>query len=164
MPSNIHKRIIRKDLTQKDKHMRRIFRTIAAVAFVAVMTSCNGTNLAKFFKETPDWEVETVDAITAATGMATPAISFSDGRINGHTGCNSFFADMKLEKDGKVLFENIGSTKMFCPDMMEQEDAILMALQKATYMEKTNKGKSVVLKDNDGNILMTLRIKADDKE
>ncbi|MGH1437784.1 MAG: META domain-containing protein [Lewinella sp.] len=59
-----------------------------------------------------------------------------EGRITGSGGCNEFFGQM----DGmgkEITFRNVGTTKMFCRDLMELENNFLTLLQQAqTYRLK----------------------------
>ncbi|WP_367390266.1 META domain-containing protein [Lewinella sp. LCG006] len=59
-----------------------------------------------------------------------------EGRITGNGGCNELFGQM--EGMGKeITFRNVGTTKMFCRDLMEQENNFLSLLQQAqTYRIK----------------------------
>lgn len=55
-------------------------------------------------------------------------------KVNGKSGCNSFFAD--FERSGsKIVFGTPGSTKMFCGGAMEQEKQLLANLQKVKRYE-----------------------------
>ncbi|WP_052331335.1 META domain-containing protein [Lewinella cohaerens] len=60
----------------------------------------------------------------------------SEGRITGSGGCNELFGQM----DGmgkEITFRNVGTTKMFCRDLMELENNFLTLLQQAqTYRIK----------------------------
>lgn len=74
-------------------------------------------------------EVDGAPALTASEERA-PFIHFDRGpppRVSGATGCNRFAGSYAL--DGATLtFGPLASTKMACPDGMEQERAILQAL------------------------------------
>lgn len=57
-----------------------------------------------------------------------PYIQFeAEGKVKGHLGCNSFFGSFTTE-DKNISFENIGSTKMMCPNI-KTEDAFTQVLQ-----------------------------------
>lgn len=59
-----------------------------------------------------------------------------EGRITGSGGCNELFGQM----DGmgkEITFRNVGTTKMFCRDLMELENNFLTLLQQTqTYRIK----------------------------
>lgn len=55
------------------------------------------------------------------------------GAMNGYLGCNSFFGSFKTQ-DKNINFENIGSTKMMCPNM-KTEDAFANVLQNTKTYE-----------------------------
>ncbi len=50
-----------------------------------------------------------------------------DQRAHGYGGCNRFTGKYLL-KDGEIKFEAMASTKMYCMDTMEIEDAFFKAL------------------------------------
>ena len=59
-----------------------------------------------------------------------------EGRISGNGGCNELFGQME-GKGKEITFRNVGTTKMFCRDLMEQENNFLTLLQEAqTYRIK----------------------------
>lgn len=58
-------------------------------------------------------------------------------RMGGNGGCNELFGSMEAQ-GGRVAFTGVGSTKMFCRDLMEQETAFTAALQAADRYEIKN--------------------------
>lgn len=70
----------------------------------------------------------------------------STGKANGSGGCNSFFGSF-TRNDDNIDISNIASTKKFCVEMQELENAYFAALDAANRY--TLKGKELVLfKDN----------------
>ncbi len=57
-----------------------------------------------------------------------------DGELHGTAGCNSYFGGYMIE-DGVLTVGAIGSTEMWCEDLMEQEMAFLEMLQNAVSIE-----------------------------
>lgn len=56
-------------------------------------------------------------------------LELMDGRLNGSTGCNRYFADYQL-MDAQLIVDTAGVTKRACePQLMEQERAYLRLLQ-----------------------------------
>lgn len=103
-----------------------------------------------------EWTIESAGEITAIEDMNKPALTIEDGKVNGQTGCNSFFGDVKCcPKSKKVAFSNIGATKMFCQDSDAQEQAILKALNEAASF--TLEEGVATFMDAEGNALMVLK-------
>lgn len=79
----------------------------------------------------PTW---TLTQLGADRPTASPAtITFgADGRVNGSTGCNSFFGAYTLSPTGALALSQVGSTRMACagPDMA-QETRVLDAINRA---------------------------------
>ncbi|WP_412987028.1 META domain-containing protein [Pontimicrobium sp. IMCC45349] len=52
----------------------------------------------------------------------TPWMTFSmsENKVNGFAGCNTFFGKFHLN-DNTISFENMGSTKMMCPDIATED-------------------------------------------
>ncbi len=72
-------------------------------------------------------------------------------KVTGHGGCNRLFGEYFL--DGrKIIFKEIGSTKMFCEDSMKTENDFLQAVNKINEFRITEHelllidGKNVLLK------------------
>ena len=61
-----------------------------------------------------------------------------DLKVSGKAVCNSFFSEYEMIKQ-KIVFTGIGSTKMYCEGMMDEENQIITNLQKTTrYEVKSN--------------------------
>lgn len=68
----------------------------------------------------------------------------NENKINGSSGCNSFFGTYTLIGTDHIKFTDVGSTKMACRDM-EIEQKFFKALEKAnSYMVN---GDTLLLKD-----------------
>ncbi|HCN83376.1 MAG TPA: hypothetical protein DIT07_07100 [Sphingobacteriaceae bacterium] len=57
-----------------------------------------------------------------------------DRKIAGKAACNSIFADYELTGN-KLSFADIGSTKMYCEGLMDQENQIITNLEKTRRFE-----------------------------
>lgn len=75
------------------------------------------------------------------------------GAMSGYLGCNSFFGSFKTQ-DKNINFENIGSTKMMCPNM-KTEDAFANVLQNTKTYEI--KGETLNLFDEKGEKISTFQ-------
>lgn len=57
-----------------------------------------------------------------------------ESKLSGKALCNSFFSEYEMIKQ-KITFSDIGSTKMYCEGMMDEENQIITNLQKTTRYE-----------------------------
>ena len=71
--------------------------------------------------------------------------------ITGYLGCNGFFGSFTTQ-DKNISFENVGSTKMMCPNM-KTEDAFVNALQNTKTYEI--KGETLNFFDEKGQKIST---------
>lgn len=100
----------------------------AAVLFFS-LSACGGAD--KMLEGTA-WKLAQMEGIPAEamTGEAdafTLNFSNADTMIYGRTNCNRFFG--RYQKQGETLrFENMGMTRMACPDM-QYEDAFVKMLE-----------------------------------
>jgi heat shock protein HslJ len=81
------------------------------------------------------WKLVELKGAAAKTfeGERETWLQFSkdDNRMHGSGGCNRFFGSYELEGNS-LRFGEIGATRMFCADAMEQEDAFFAMLGEAT--------------------------------
>lgn len=125
---------------------------ITAAAFMSTMCKSNGN-----IPVESNWEVEHIYAegseIAPPAGHDATLAFLKDGKIAGDTGCNRFFGDFSAEKS-TLKFENVGSTRMMCPDMAF-ETAFLQAISNTAAYNIGN--GSLALKDSNGNIIALLK-------
>ncbi|MDB5013464.1 MAG: hypothetical protein JWQ25_1666 [Daejeonella sp.] len=57
-----------------------------------------------------------------------------DNRIAGKAACNSFFGEYTIVKQ-TIKFEGVGSTKMYCEGLMDEENEIMTALNNTRRYE-----------------------------
>lgn len=57
-----------------------------------------------------------------------------ENKISGRAACNSFFAEYEMIGQ-KISFARVGSTKMYCEGIMDDENRIISELQKVTRYE-----------------------------
>ncbi len=57
-----------------------------------------------------------------------------ENKISGKAACNSFFSEYEMIGQ-KITFSGIGSTKMYCEGIMDDENQIITQLQKTSRYE-----------------------------
>lgn len=80
--------------------------------------------------EDSSWELVRLGSQPAIQDRA-PTLNFSDGRIRGSAGCNSFQGEYSVS-GAKITFRDLAMTLMACPDaqiVMDQEQRFFEALQ-----------------------------------
>ena len=134
--------------------MRRFVYPFAMAAAMFIFSMCSQNNT---IPVESNWELEYL--YSNGTEMTPPqehtaTLAFlKDSKIAGETGCNRFFGEYTAEGE-RVKFENMGSTRMMCPDM-QFETAYLQAIsQTASY---TIEDGELSLKDSNGNIVAILK-------
>lgn len=109
----------------------KIFTLIAL--FTILLTACasaesvslNGTS----------WELYAISKQLPIEG-STITITFEDGQVSGHSGCNSYGGEYKITGN-KIEIGMLMSTMMACADtgMMEQETDFMQKLGQAQRVE-----------------------------
>ena len=105
-------------------------RIVAAVALLVAMTACGGAQK-KAPLEGTLWKLSEMKgipatAITAESDFFTLQFNAADTMVNGRTNCNRFFGRYAV-KDARLSFDQVGMTRMACPDMA-YEDAFVKML------------------------------------
>jgi len=106
------------------------------------------------------WRVDAIaignDAVSST--IAGADLAFDAGAVSGSTGCNTLNGSYSTDGDssaGAISFSEIATTMMACePDVAEQEQAILAALDAAESYEIA--GSTMSLSDGDGAFLLSL--------
>ncbi|HMI06006.1 MAG TPA: META domain-containing protein [Flavobacterium sp.] len=82
-----------------------------------------------------------------------PAITFNttENKVNGNTGCNSFFGSLKSVDAHKIQFDQLGMTKMFCEG--DGEKIFTENLNKVETWSITDKGKTLHLTTKDFDLM-----------
>ena len=132
------------------KFMYQLAILIAPFAFA--MCSENG-----IIPVESNWELEYI--YSNGSEVAPPedhnaSIAFlKDSQVTGETGCNRFFGNFSAT-DEKLEFNNIGSTRMMCPQMQFESTFMNTIENTAAYNISKNQ---LVLKDSLGNIIALLK-------
>ena len=121
----------------------------AAAALLLAMTACGGSQKKALPLEGTTWKLAKMEAIPAKAIDAeadffTMQFSAADTLVSGRTNCNRFFGRYEL-KGQKLEFENLGMTRMACPDM-QYEDAFVKMLDEVDRFEI--KGAELTLFDD----------------
>ena len=90
----------------------------------------------------------------AAPDVDTTVTFGPDGKISGSVGCNSFGGDYKVKGD-KIVFGQIVSTLMGCPDPIGQQESAVFSVfaGEATFSVD---GSTLTITSADGNSVVVL--------
>lgn len=136
-------------------------RSIGMSADNLIISDENGNvilTFSPFVLSGSSWELTSMndgkEAVVSLPENIGITIEFSDDKASGNAGCNNYFSSYSTGEDFGIEFSAIGSTKMYCEEnIMVYESAYLKNLELVS--EYDFNGKSLVLRDNDGKILMT---------
>ena len=124
--------------------MKKIF---AAAALLLAMTACGGSQKEALPLEGTTWKLAKMEAIPAKAIDAeadffTMQFSAADTLVSGRTNCNRFFGKYEL-KGQKLEFENLGMTRMACPEM-QYEDAFVKMLDEVDGYGDQGRGVEIL--------------------
>ena len=80
------------------------------------------------------WVLESMDGEILSRDYSRPRLEIypEEGRIAGTGGCNDLFGQMEA-LGWEITFRNIGTTKMFCRELMDTERRFLQALSEVDH-------------------------------
>ncbi|HOM67646.1 MAG TPA: META domain-containing protein [Brevefilum fermentans] len=81
----------------------------------------------------------------------TPTLIFDEEGIGGNASCNIFGGNYTLDK-GKLTFDQLFNTEMYCEGAMDQETAYINALQEVVGFKIEN--GNLQLLDTDGQVIL----------
>lgn len=104
-----------------------------------------------------NWLITSVNGKAIDDEEANIFIDINELKIHGNTGCNFFNGQVYInpDKSNAIDFSNMALTRMACPKM-EQESAIMLALEETASAIQGNPGQ-VMLLSQSGKELMTLK-------
>ena len=110
------------------------FKSIALAALLIILFSAC-SNLGNASLDGTSWELYAISKHRPVDGSAI-TISFEDGRVTGHSGCNSYGSEYQVNGN-KIDIGMLESTLMACTDpaKMEQETMFLRFLGQAQRIE-----------------------------
>lgn len=132
--------------------MKKVFLFIAiALSAVACCTPCNKSypKVSKF--ESDVWRLVEFRYSKVTDSPITLTFNAEEKMVYGTAACNNFFGGYVLSgsKDSNIKFQNMGSTKMYCPDS-ELEEAFVASLQGVVKLKMD--GDNLMLLDSDGEM------------
>lgn len=136
--------------------MKKILYIIPAT--MLLLASCATSKSA--YTVAGEWSVTNLNGQSITPSDETPFLGFdtSKGHVYGFTGCNRLTGEINLKDfaNGKPDFSKMGMTRMLCPDNT-YERSFMDALGKVKSSEV--KGDEMLLKDANGNVIITLKKK-----
>jgi putative lipoprotein len=89
--------------------------------------------------------------VSPGEGKELHMILRGDDQVGGYAGCNQFTGSVTVTGDG-LSFGPIASTRRMCPDVMQQEDAFLQALENASRFSIS--GEDLTIENGGGEVSM----------
>lgn len=144
--------------------MKKFLTFIMASGFVVLMNSCGSSrNAASLSSIGGEWDVTEINGspVKVVEGQDAPFMGFdvAGKLVYGSAGCNRLTGGLNADaKTGKINFGALGSTRMMCHDMTN-EDNMLRALGDVTGYEVKADGTMTL--NNDANkVLVVLKKRA----
>ncbi|MFD3165420.1 META domain-containing protein [Herpetosiphon sp. NSE202] len=145
-------------------------RTLTIFALFAALAGCGSastptampTNLPTVDVSQPGagltgskWNVLQINGQALKGQQALPLSFEADGRASGHSGCNGYGGDARIDGD-RLTLGPIMSTKMACadPELQQQETTLFEALEKVTSYKMA--GDKLSLLDDSGTVMVEL--------
>ncbi|MCP3700566.1 MAG: META domain-containing protein [Aliivibrio sp.] len=142
-------------------------KLLVAVSLPILMAACasNGDNAMTDDQVSADmlqhhnWQLTQVDGkdIVSSEEMETPRLEIGEKMTaNGNAGCNNFFGQAELNKEGQFRIEKMGMTMKMCiGDAMTTEQAVTSTL--STWSDITLTKENLILKGQEHKLTFTLR-------
>lgn len=112
---------------------------VKTIGNTVILTDKKANTILEFEKQTQEnvwnfigknhWKLISLNNVGMDYGKAAIHFNIKENKVNGNTGCNSFFGSYTVNGDA-ITFSQMGSTKMACldGDKMKIEDEILKIL------------------------------------
>ncbi len=111
--------------------MKNLF--LAAFAAIA-LASCSSLSSTKVGTSQPDI-TNTKWVLADDVSGKKPTLNIDSAKINGNSGCNSYFGELTLDKaSGNFVAQRVGATKMACPNMEVENNYFSMLNQANKYV------------------------------
>ena len=114
----------------KFRSMRLLALTVLVLALL--LSACSGGSASGDPLSGTSWMLASIDGSAPISGVVATA-AFSDGKVSGSSGCNSYGGAYELDGE-QIHFSDLVSTLMACTDpqgVMDQESAFLGGLTDA---------------------------------
>lgn len=122
-----------------------------------VITSCEN-NITPNLSD-HEWEVISINGTQLAGTLPTLSFDLEEGKVNGNASCNNFFGSVEVI-ESSIKFGMMGSTKMICPDMAN-EDLLFKNLGKVNSY--SYRGNHLFLSSENDNVSLKLQPKISTK-
>lgn len=140
------------------KRQSFIILLLAALLPVSCGKKANTENSFKPESLNGEWQIVSVNQETLQTAVdeETPSIRFNteEKSFSCYVGCNRMGGTLSTDNDSLRL-GSIFSTRMYCPDKMEMEQKLGIALDQVRLAKNANDG-TLLLQNAEGTTLVTL--------
>lgn len=115
--------------------MKKIYVTLGMAMAVVALSSCASTkNAASTSALNGEWDIIEINgaSLVPVPGQTFPYIGFdaTSGKVYGNSGCNRLMGTFDTSsKPGKLELGQVGSTRMMCPDMVNEKNVLAALAQ-----------------------------------
>lgn len=119
----------------------------AVATFFTLTSCCGGAEQTLQLAEGQAWKLSNMEGIAAEAIAVKPdfftlMFNAEELSVSGRTNCNTFFGKY-VDEAGKLSFDEMGMTRMACPDMA-LEDAFMQMLSKVDAYKIANEELSLL--------------------
>ena len=126
---------------------------IYSFLFLMVITSCEDNATPNLSDH--EWEVIAINGTQLSGTLPTLSFDLEEGKVNGNASCNNFFGSVEVI-ESSIKFGMMGSTRMMCPDMTN-EDLLFKNLDKVNSY--SFKGNHLLLSSENDEVSLKLQPK-----
>lgn len=142
------------------KSVSKFYAYSISILFLAGMISCCPCKKVKSFSMTgTEWTLMELNDVVVDRSADTESYTMlldKDGRFSGKGDCNRYFGSYKMEKDGEISFDGIGSTRAMCPNQARESQYLKMLDEADKYKVDMN---YLILMDDNNKIIASFKLK-----
>lgn len=110
------------------------------------------------------WTVTAINGMKNENEKVRMVIDIPEGKVHGNAGCNIFNGAIFVDPDkgGSIQFQEIGITRMLCPDI-ETETAFLLALESVEFARQSANGDALLMNSKHQTVITLSPLNIKDK-
>ena len=124
---------------------------ILITLFIFLFTSCGSTDEIQTIEG--NWEVTSIKDMTDFSDAPNFTMNLETMKIAGFSGCNRFFGSIKTQ-DNSLSFDQMGGTRMACPDFTVENLFITTIPEVKSFTFKKN---ILQLLSDSNEVILTLK-------
>lgn len=109
---------------------------------------------------TGTWHVTSIDGQAVDVPDMDFVIDIDEGKLHGNTGCNILNGRVEIDMDAanSISFSAIATTRMACPDQINHETALIVALEEVSAAKPVSRSEVIFFDSQNKEVLRMKRI------